>query len=117
MALHDIKPIRVTVVLGDDKEHEILFDLNALAELEEKYGSLDDAFGMMQKGSIKATRTMLWAGLLHEDEGLSERDVGKLIDVAHLGDILDAITQAMGADLPETENANAAEPAGTADPR
>lgn len=48
-----------------DKPRTLLFDLNAFAELEDKFGSLDQAFQKMQQGSVKATRTLLWAGLLY----------------------------------------------------
>ncbi len=62
MALHDIREVRIPIEL--DKPRTLLFDLNAFAELEDKFGSLDQAFQKMQAGSVKATRTLLLAGLL-----------------------------------------------------
>ena len=56
MALHDIREVRIPIEL--DKPRTLLFDLNAFAELEDKFGSLDQAFQKMQAGSVKATRTL-----------------------------------------------------------
>ena len=40
----------------------------------------------MQQGSVKATRTLLWAGLLHEDENLlTERQLGAMISLTNVG--------------------------------
>ena len=38
MALHDIREVRIPIEL--DKPRTLLFDLNAFAELEDKFGSL-----------------------------------------------------------------------------
>ena len=80
MALHDIREVRIPIEL--DKPRTLLFDLNAFAELEERFGSMDKAFDAMQKGSLKAARTLLWAGLLHEDVKLTERMVGSMVTMA-----------------------------------
>lgn len=112
MALHDIREVRIPIEL--DKLRTLLFDLNAFAELEDKFGSLDQAFQKMQQGSVKATRTLLWAGLLHEDESLTERKVGAMISLTNVETIMEQITRALTAALPEdteqTENAVAPDP-------
>ena len=81
--------------------HALFFDLNAFAELEDKFGSLDQAFQKMQQGSVKATRTLLWAGLLHEDETLTERRVGAMISMTNVETIMEQIIQALTVALPE----------------
>ena len=91
MALHDIREVRIPIEL--DKPRALLFDLNAFAELEDKFGSLDQAFQKMQQGSVKATRTLLWAGLLHEDETLDRAQGGR-------DDFLDQCGNPHGADHP-----------------
>ena len=93
MALHDIREVRIPIEL--DKPRTLLFDLNAFAELEDKFGSLDQAFQKMQQGSVKATRTLLWAGLLHEDENLTERQVGAMISLTNVESIMEQITEAL----------------------
>ena len=99
MALHDIREVRIPIEL--DKPRTLLFDLNAFAELEDKFGSLDQAFQKMQQDSVKATRTLLWAGLLHEDENLTERQVGAMISLTNVESIMEQITEALTAALPE----------------
>ena len=81
--------------------HTLFFDLNAFAELEDKFGSLDQAFQKMQQGSVKATRTLLWAGLHHEEETLTERRVGAMISLTNVESIMEQITEALTAALPE----------------
>ena len=99
MALKDIREITVPIEL--DRPRGLKFDLNAFAELEDKFGSMDAAFHAMQKGSLKAARTLLWAGLLHEDETLTERKVGGLVTLANLSGIMDSITSALTAAMPD----------------
>ena len=77
------------------------FNLNAFAELEDQFGSQGQAFQKMQQGAVKATRTLLWVGLLHEDEKLTERQVGAMISLANVERIIEQITEALTAVLPE----------------
>ena len=101
MALRDVKSVVVPLLL--DKPRTIKFDLNAFAELEEKYGSMEKVFSAMRSGSIKAARTLLWAGLLHEDESLTERTVGSLVTLENLNLVMDGITEALTEALPQDE--------------
>jgi hypothetical protein len=105
MALKDIREITVPIEL--DRLRCLKFDLNAFAELEEKFGSMDAAFQAMQKGSLKAARTLLWAGLLHEDETLTERKVGGMVTLSNLSGIMDSITSALTAAMPDTDGETA----------
>ena len=103
MALRDVKEI--TVPLELDKPRTLKFDLNAFAELEEKYGNMEQAFFAMQSGSMKAARTLLWAGLLHEDEKLTERKVGSMVTLDNLSTVMDTISAALlEAMPPDDEN-------------
>ena len=80
--ISDIREVRIPIEL--DRPRKLLLDLNAFAELEDKFGSLDQASQKMQQGSVKATRTLLWAGLLHEDENLTECQVGAMISLTNV---------------------------------
>lgn len=95
----DIRPMPVKVML--DKERTLLFDLNALAYLEEEYGDIDKAFDDITKGKVKALRAVLWAGLVHEDESLSVKDVGKLLTLADLQRVAEAVNEALAQALPQ----------------
>ena len=99
MALRDVKEIAIPLSL--DKPRTVKFDLNAFAELEDKYGSMEKAFSAMQSGSIKAARTLLWAGLLHEDETLTERQVGGMVTLENLGTVMDILSAALTEALPQ----------------
>ncbi|BCJ86450.1 hypothetical protein [Effusibacillus dendaii] len=94
-----VKSVQVTL----DKERSLLYDLNAFAELEDKFGSIDETLEKVGKGSIKALRAVLWAGLLHEDESLTEKQVGKLITLADLQELSTAVNQALTASMPQVE--------------
>lgn len=103
--LRDAKPRIKTITLRDGVEREISLTLNAMAELEDKFGSVDKAFEAMDKGSIKATRYVLWAALLvNEDESLTEQKVGQLIDMQLMADIMEALSAAAGDDMPDKSN-------------
>ena len=63
---------------------------------------------------MKATRTLLWAGLLHEDEKLTERQVGAMISLTNVEKIMEQIIEALFAaqseDTGDAENAVAPDP-------
>ena len=98
--LRDVKPRVKTITLNDGVEREIRFTLNAMAELEDRYGSVDAAFKALDSGSIKAARCVLWAGLLFNDETLTEQQVGNLIDINLMNKLMEDLGQALGDDMP-----------------
>lgn len=98
----NLKDVRIkTVPIMLDKERHLKFDLNAFAELEEAYGNIEEALKAMEKGSIKALRAVLWAGLIHEDENLTQKDVGALIGLTDLEDLAKSLSTAMQSHLPQ----------------
>ena len=101
--VRDVKPRVKTITLNDGVEREIRFTLNAMAELEDRYGSVDAAFNAMQSGSIKAARCVLWAGLSWNDESLTEKQVGNLIDLSSFDSIIAGLNDAMGEDMPDEQ--------------
>lgn len=96
----DVKAKTVKITLSDGVERTVKFDLNAMAELEDRYGSVDEAFAMLDKNSIKAVRFILWAGLVHEDPNLTEQKVGSLIDMQYMQELMSSLGNAFGADMP-----------------
>jgi hypothetical protein len=80
-----------------DKERTIKFDLNTLIAVEDSLGySLAE---MGDKVSIRVMRTLLTAGLRHEDAELTEEYVGALITMDNMKDVQDALAVAMGGNL------------------
>jgi len=85
---------RGLVKINLDKERHLKFTLNTLIEVEESLGySLAD---MGDKVSIKAIRTLLTAGLRHEDKGITEEFVGEFISMDNMAEVQDALGAAMG---------------------
>ncbi len=100
----DIKKLRrepVVIDIGDGVERKLKYTLNSFALLEEKYGTMDKAMEALESGSIIAIRYILWAGLIHEDENLTEHYVGSQIDLANLEAIAEKMNKAMMGDLPQ----------------
>ena len=99
----DVKSKAVKITLTDGVERTIKFTLNAMAELEDRYGSVDEAFRHLDNNSIKAVRCILWAGLIHEDPDLTEQQVGNLIDIQYMQELMASLGDAFDADMPEAE--------------
>ncbi|MGM9649204.1 MAG: hypothetical protein ACI3XY_04465 [Butyricicoccaceae bacterium] len=93
-----IKPKPVTVML--DKERHLMLDLNALAELEDMYGSHVEALTQVEAGSFKALRAALWAALLHEDKDITLHEAGALVTSSGVRTVCDALSAAFGAAVP-----------------
>ena len=92
-----------SVKINLDKERELLYDFNAFVELEEKFGTIEDAMEELQKGKLKNIRTILWVGLLSEDEEITEKFVGKQLGLSKLQDIAEKINEALSNALPEVK--------------
>ena len=99
----DVKSKAIKITLTDGVERTITFTLNAMAELEDRYGSVEEAFKQLDNNSIKAVRCILWAGLIHEDPDLTEQQVGNLIDIQYMQELMASLGEAFDADMPEPE--------------
>lgn len=85
------------------KERNLFFDFNALIELEKKYGSVSAAMSGIKDLKIENMRDMIWAGLLHEDETLTPKQVGKWLNMGNVEYIAETIMEAMGVQMPKPE--------------
>ena len=101
-----VRKAPVIVDIGDGVERNLRYTLNAFALIEEKYGTIDEAMKVMESGSIAAVRYALWAGLVHEDENLSEHYVGNQIDLSDLETLAEKMNKAMMGDLPQDKVAS-----------
>lgn len=92
-----IKDGRFPIML--DKERHLLFSLNAIDEMQDKFGGFDRLDKVLSgRDSIKNLRWLLTV-LLNEgaEEGepeLSEKQVGKLIHTGNFAEVKDAIFKA-----------------------
>ena len=96
----------VSVKLGDKTRH-LRYNFNALVALEEALGSPISEIGTLVSGSVrlKDLRAIVWAGLLHEDADVTEKDVGSWLDLSMLGEIADKVREAFEAALPASDGA------------
>jgi hypothetical protein len=99
--MSNLEDVRIkTVPIKLDKERNLRFDLNAFAELEEAYGDIEQAMKAMEKGSIKALRAILWAGLIHEEETLTQKQIGAMIGLQDLQELAQQLSKAMQGHMP-----------------
>ena len=101
------------------KEYYLLFSLNALDALQDKYGGYDklsEIFDSNNKDIFKDLRWLLTMlineGLEDDEPQLTEQRVGKLIHLGKLSEIKTAIYKAFaygvnGGEQPETEETEA----------
>ncbi len=103
--VQEVRQKKVKVML--DKERTLYFDLNAFAELEEAYGSVDNAMKALDEGSIKGIRLLLWAGLIHEelDENgeptITQKQVGSWLDLEKVTELSEKIGEALSGNTPQ----------------
>lgn len=103
MESEDIKQVGVPIKL--DKERHLIFDLNSLCDIESKYGDITKAMDIISKNpSISDIRFLLWQGLKGEDESLTEKQAGHLINIYNLTAIMNALGDAMQVSLPEVQD-------------
>lgn len=104
--IQKVRRAPVKIDIGDGQERHLRYTLNSFALLEEKYGTIDKAMEALESGSIIAIRYILWAGLIHEDENLTERYVGNQIELSDLEALAEKMNEAMMGDLPQDKVAS-----------
>lgn len=85
-----------------DKTRHLKFDLNALIELEDRYDTIEKALNAISGNpKIKDIRYILYVALIHEDEELTEKQAGKLVNLHNLEEVVEALGNAVTGVLPE----------------
>ena len=99
------KALQITPTIVDLKgtNYELNFDLNAMAELEDKYGTIQDAIKELKLKKLSAVRVFVYACLKSNSDELTEHEVGKLIDINNFGTIETAITKLMNEAIEEND--------------
>ena len=118
-----VKPVKIEI---DGNVYEVKYDFNAFIELEEIYGSIEEAMEAMQgeivlgkdgkpiivkdednndvekrKFSLKAMRDFLWAGMLFGDDKITKRTIGKLLEFGNFQYVVEKMMSAITGALPE----------------
>ena len=109
--MSDLKTVRNTKIQLEigGKLRSLHYDLNAFAELEEAFGNLSEITEKLTNPAIKDLRKLLWAGFIHEDEKLKEKEVGSWFTFTDIKLITDKITDALFAAIPVDETKDVGE--------
>ncbi len=95
------------------KERYIRFDLNAFAEMETIFGSMEEAQERLKGGSMKDIRTVLWLGLIWDEVVLdevtgepirytiSQYQVGSWLTTLNLEEVMKKLQDAISGSLPD----------------
>lgn len=83
-----------------DKVRHLKYTLGSFANLEEKYGSVDEAFNALGKGGFKDIIYFLYEGLRHEDKSLTAETTGEIIDFRDMELVMNLVNKALGQDGP-----------------
>lgn len=92
------------------RDRYIRYDANALAALGERLG-IKIRLGHFQEDlmgtplPLSAVRTLVWAGLIHEDPELKEQEVGSWLDDENVGEVMDAFFSRFGGMAPSAQEA------------
>ena len=99
-------PIPVPIKCADGKIRHLRFTFGSIAQLENMYSDGTDNspsfFAIMAKIDSKdltTLRDIVWVGLLHEEEGLTLEDVGKLLCLSDLDYYIKQIRKAEEQDV------------------
>jgi hypothetical protein len=82
----------VEVELGG-KVRNLRYTMNALAEIEDNLGVPLSEMDKV-KMTIKNVRVILWAGLIHEDEELTQKEVGNMVDLENMEAVQEKVAEA-----------------------
>ena len=92
----------IKFTLGN-KEYELKFNMNTFCELEEAYGDINKAFEDLQLMKIKAIRALLYAAIKVEDDTVTLKSVGDLLQLSDLERLGTVINEALSESMPEIE--------------
>lgn len=102
---------KIYVTLADGNKYQIEFTMNAMCELEDKFGSFQAIGEAFKEPKLKHIRTLLWSGLLEHND-MTEKEAGSLIDLNDMESLVSQIMKAFEMSFPapkKEENVGEAE--------
>ena len=109
MSIKDLKNKKTKLKLGD-KEFEIAFDFNAIAELDEVYGDFEDAMKALNsgKGRLKAIRALTYS-MIKPRYDVTLLEVGEMLSEIMGGqekatEVMEQIKTAIELGMPKSED-------------
>lgn len=98
------KPKEIPITL--DKERTFILDLNAYSELDMLYP--DKSFNAVMEDFFEqrpyAVRALMWACLVHEDENLTVKDVGGMLNGQGFNKAAEVIMEGLRDDVPSADD-------------
>jgi hypothetical protein len=98
----ELKNKGIKFTLGD-KEYELKFNMNTFCELEEVYGDINKAFDDLQNMKIKAIRALIYAAIKVQEENITLKEVGEMLELKDLERLSVAINKALDIAMPELD--------------
>lgn len=92
-------------VIIKGREYEITLSLGVLAELEDIYGDVDAAMKALQSKKVRPYIDFMYAIMVLEDgnENLTRREVGRMLDMDFINDLIGKTEVAMKNSFGEAE--------------
>lgn len=85
-----------------DKERTLILDMTAMQDFEQEIGK--SIFHInLEEFAVKDLVAIVWACLLHEDESLTPRQVGRMIYPGNIPEISEKINDLMTKSMPEPD--------------
>lgn len=92
----------IKFTLGN-KEYELKFNMNTFCELEDVYGDINKAFEDLQNMKIRSIRALIYSAIKVQDETVTLKDVGDMLELSDLERLGTVINEALGDSMPEIE--------------
>lgn len=74
------------------QRYTLALTLNVMVELEDLFGlTFDEVIVKVGRGSAKHIRGLLWATMQRYHKGITQEEVGELIDATNLGELQQAL--------------------------
>lgn len=113
MAVEEVRNDSYYIGTFDCQQRYVRFDLNAFAEMEKLYGSMEAANEALSRGTMQDIRKILWLGLIHDQAVLDEvtgepikynltvYQVGKWLTPSNMKEVMQKLMDAINGSLPE----------------
>lgn len=86
-----------------DGIHECVFDMNALAEIEDIYGDIQTGLNQFQIKPIGALRVFIYALLKKDNEKITISEAGSLIPLDKIETVVKNISDALSEAMPSPD--------------
>jgi hypothetical protein len=116
MSVDIVSPKKIKVIL--DKERTLFYPMGAYRALAKEYGSVGAALAkfsnveglrILDLETLDVIIAWVWAGLKHEDKGITQETVGDILTTDNLAPIIKAIGEALGLAMPEAKESEVKE--------